>query len=241
MKLDTTLEVKGLHKEYLMAFERLKILNDVNISATTGELVVVMGPSGSGKTTLISILAGLDSTYTGSVRVCDLELQELARADRIHLRSSLIGVVFQDHRLLPQLTAIENVEAPLYLRSMKKRERTSRAEHALELLKLSGRSKHKPSQLSGGERQRTAIARALVGGAKILFCDEPTGNLNRAMSLSIFQLLQDLCHRFGKTVILTTHDQKAVNYADRLLILENGLLQEKTVDKEMSDAIPSHL
>jgi putative ABC transport system ATP-binding protein len=225
MKAEIVVEVRGLRKQYSMSSERLDILSDADASARAGEFVVVMGPSGSGKTSLISMLAGLDTDYQGSIRIDGLELNHLSKPERVSLRSSLIGMVFQDHRLLPQLSALENVEAPLYLRDFSARERESRAADALKLVSLGERMHHRPSQLSGGERQRTAIARALVGGAKVLLCDEPTGSLNREMSHQIFKLLKELCHRFGKTVVLTTHDSTAIKYADQLLLVEGGKLK----------------
>lgn len=233
---ELVLEVQGLHKQYSMSTERLEILKNVNLTASSGEFVVVMGPSGSGKTTLISLLGGLDPAFSGAIKVCGQDLSRMSKADRVNLRSAWIGMVFQDHRLLPQLSAIENVEAPLYLQKLGAKERFSRASDALELVHLSGRLKHRPDQLSGGERQRTAIARALVGGAKLLLCDEPTGSLNREMSLQVFELLRDLCRRFGKTVVMATHDQAAVRYADKIVTFENGKLTTEVLNQSSSDA-----
>jgi putative ABC transport system ATP-binding protein len=226
MQTQPVVEVAALRKHYEVAHERLSILEDVSFAAQPGELVAVMGPSGSGKTTFISLLAGLDNDYSGSIRMGGVELKELSRKERVSLRSSRVGMIFQDFRLLPQLTAMENVEAPLYLQSMKRAERLSRAQDALTLVRLAERKQHRPDQLSGGERQRTAIARALVGGAQILLCDEPTGNLNREMSDAIFELLKSLCHDYGKTIILSTHDHAAERFADRVLVIENGKIRE---------------
>ncbi|WP_338844663.1 ABC transporter ATP-binding protein [Massilia sp. W12] len=230
MSQENVVEVRDLQKQYSMSSERLVILNNASFTARAGELVLIMGPSGSGKTTFVSLLAGMDSTYKGSIRIDGLELEKLSEQERVRLRSTLIGLVFQDHRLLPQLTALENVEAPMYLRNFSASERRSRAADALQLVSLSERMQHRPGQLSGGEKQRTAIARALVCGAKVLLCDEPTGSLNREMSMQIFRLLKELCKRLGKTVVMTTHDPAAIEFADQLLILEDGKLV-KSVDK----------
>lgn len=239
MKCEVVVEVQGLSKQYAMSSERLDILSNADARAHAGEFVVVMGPSGSGKTTLISMLAGLDASYRGSIRIDGHELNKLSTRERVALRSTLVGMVFQDHRLLPQLSAQENVEAPLYLCDFSARERESRAADALQLVSLGGRLRHRPGQLSGGERQRTAIARAVVGGAKVLLCDEPTGSLNREMSHQIFQLLKELCNRFGKTVILTTHDPAAVEYADQLLLVEGGKLKPGHDRREVDRAATS--
>ena len=228
---EIVVEVRDLQKQYSMSSERLVILNSASITARAGELVVVMGPSGSGKTTFISLLAGLDTSYRGAIRVDGLELEKMSDKERVRLRSTLIGLVFQDHRLLPQLTALENVEAPLYLRTFSAAERRSRAADALALVSLSERMQHRPGQLSGGERQRTAIARALVGGAKVLLCDEPTGSLNREMSMQIFRLLKELCQRLGKTIVMTTHDPAAIEFADQLLLVEDGKLVNSPLHK----------
>lgn len=236
---EIVLEVRNLRKQYSMSSERLDILDNVNFTASAGEFIIVMGPSGSGKTTLVSLLAGLDPDFSGTIDVCGNDLGKIGKDARVNLRSTLIGMVFQDHRLLPQLTAVENVEAPLYLRRYSSAERLSRASDALKLVNLSDRSRHRPDQLSGGERQRTAIARALVGGAKLLLCDEPTGSLNREMSHQIFGLLRDLCRGFGKTVIMTTHDHAAANYADRILTFDGGRLVAESVLNE-PDAEEAH-
>jgi ABC-type lipoprotein export system ATPase subunit len=229
-----TLEVEDLRKQYSMTHERLVILDGVSFTASAGELIAVMGPSGSGKTSLISLLAGLDPDFGGAIRVCGYELKSLRRSERVDLRCSAIGMVFQDHRLLPQLSALENVEAPLHLRSYSRAERESRAMNALQLVGLADRARHRPGQLSGGERQRTAIARAIVTGASVLLCDEPTGSLNREMSQQIFGLLAEICHKFNKTVVLSTHDHAAIRFVDRLLQFEGGQLREVTLNEEAS-------
>lgn len=228
-------ELRDLRK----SFGGAAALDGVSLSVASGEFLALLGPSGSGKTTLISLLAGLDTAYRGSIGIDGLELDKLSKKERVGLRSTLIGMVFQDHRLLPQLSALENVEAPLYLRSFGARERQSRAADALALVSLAERMQHRPGQLSGGERQRTAIARALVGGAKVLLCDEPTGSLNREMSMQIFKLLKELCHRFGKTVVLTTHDPAAIQFADQLLLIQSGKLVRGVSNHEVPHAATS--
>lgn len=234
MNADPVLEVRDLRKHYEVAHERLQILDGISVAVASREMIAVMGPSGSGKTTFISLVAGLDDDYSGSIVVSGIDLGGLKPRERVRLRSRHIGMVFQDFRLLPQLSALENVEAPLHLQSLKAAERKSRAGDALDLVRLGARQKHRPDQLSGGERQRVAIARALVGGAEILLCDEPTGNLNREMSEGIFALLRSLSHDFGKTIILTTHDHMAEKYVDRVLTLESGRVRE---DRNLTEGL----
>jgi putative ABC transport system ATP-binding protein len=229
MKENTVLKINELTKDFELGHERISILDGVNLDIKAKECVIIMGPSGSGKTTFLNLLAGIDREFSGSINIAGFDLSELNSKEISNMRSSVLGMVFQDYRLLPQLTAYENVEAPLFLQNYSVSERKSKAMNALDLVGLSNRSKHKPEQLSGGERQRTAIARSLVTGADIILCDEPTGNLNKAMSKMIFDLLQSLCHEFGKSIIMTTHDQMAEDYADRVINLENGKFVEKAL------------
>ena len=230
MKENSVLKINNLTKDFELGHERISILDDVTLDIKTNECVIIMGPSGSGKTTFLNLLAGIDRKFSGNINIANLDLAALNSKEISNMRSSVIGMVFQDYRLLPQLTAFENVEAPLFLQNYSTSERKSKAMNALELVGLGNRPKHKPEQLSGGERQRTAIARSLVTGADILLCDEPSGNLNRGMSEMIFKLLQSLCHEYGKSIIMTTHDHMAENYADRIILLENGKFIEKKLD-----------
>ena len=229
MKDNSVLKINHLTKEFELGHERISVLDDVTLDIKANECVIIMGPSGSGKTTFLNLLAGIDRKFSGVINIAGLDLATLNSKEISNMRSSALGMVFQDYRLLPQLTAFENVEAPLFLQNYSASERRTKAMNALELVGLSNRPKHKPEQLSGGERQRTAIARSLVTGADILLCDEPTGNLNRGMSEMIFELLQSLCHEYGKSIIMTTHDHTAESYADRVIILENGkFIENKT-------------
>jgi len=230
MKENSVLKISNLTKDFELGHERISILDDVTLDIKANECVIIMGPSGSGKTTFLNLLAGIDRKFSGNINIAGLDLTTLNSKEISNMRSSVIGMVFQDYRLLPQLTAFENVEAPLFLQNYSASERKSKAMNALELVGLGNRPKHKPEQLSGGERQRTAIARSLVTGADILLCDEPTGNLNSGMSKMIFELLQSLSHEYGKSIIMTTHDHMAENYADRVILLENGKFIENKLD-----------
>ncbi len=237
MKNDSIVSIDHLSKNFELGHERINILDDVSIKVKKNEFVILMGPSGSGKTTFLNLLSGVDRDYSGDIRLANLNLSNLSEKDISLMRSSVIGMVFQDYRLLPQLTAEENVEAPLFLQKFTAKERKIKVKKSLELVGLGNRMKHKPLQLSGGERQRTAIARALVTGADILLCDEPTGNLNQEMSKMIFDLLQSLCHDHGKTIIMTTHDPLAEEYADRVIVFDKSQLIEKSVASTVKQSV----
>ena len=234
-----SVSVRNLSKTYTMHAERIRVLDGVSFSVSRGQMALLMGPSGSGKTTLLSILAALEVGDSGSVTVEGSPLNELTRSERARLRRSEVGVVFQDHRLFDQLTASENVEAPLFLQRMASSERQRRAMDALFLVGLADRAGHRPSQLSGGERQRVAIARAIVGGAKVLLCDEPTGSVNREVGEEIFELLRDLCHDLGRTAIVATHDVLFTRYADQMLTLEHGSVSSQPLIRGVEDVAAS--
>jgi len=229
MSETNVIHITDLTKKYKLRHDNITILDNANLSVNCGEFIVIAGPSGSGKTTLLSLLAGLDPNYSGSIIFCGKEIKNLSLSARTSLRSSHIGMIFQDYRLLPQLTAIENVEAPLHLQDLNRNDRSERAKEALALVGLEARLNHKPMQMSGGEKQRVSVARAIAAGANLLLCDEPTGNLNSDMSVKIFSLLKRLCDNHNKTILLATHDKTAFEYAYRLVNLESGALRESSL------------
>jgi putative ABC transport system ATP-binding protein len=185
-----------------------------------------MGPSGSGKSTLLNLLAGLDRPSSGEVTVAGQNLGELSEDQLAAFRARHVGFVFQFFNLIPVLTARENVELPLLLTPLKKRERRERAETALRVVGLEERADHSPAQLSGGEQQRVAIARAVVSDPEIVVGDEPTGDLDAKNAEVVLSLLQTLRREFGKTVVIVTHDQRAEKYVDLVHHLDKGVLLE---------------
>ena len=216
------LVARELTKEYRNGAHALAVLRDVSFTVPQGAFVAVVGPSGSGKTTLLGLLAGLDTPTRGTVILDDDDLATLDEDARARLRGEKVGFIFQSFQLIPTLTALENVQVPLELRG------DARAEpRALELLQrvgLGDRLHHFPSQLSGGEQQRVAIARAFANAPRILFADEPTGNLDAGTGARIVELLEELNRESGSTVMLVTHEQALAARAHRVIRLSDGLV-----------------
>ena len=220
---ETVLSASGLSKKVSSPEGSLTILEDVNLAVQKGEVVALVGPSGAGKTTLLALLAGLDRSTTGEVRLCGENLSVLDEDGRAQVRGRYVGFVFQSFHLVPALTALENVMLPLELSS--EAEATQRAREALQSVGLESRTGHYPRQLSGGEKQRVAIARAFVSKPALLFADEPTGNLDAASGDRITQLLFDMNKQSGTTLVLVTHDKSLAARCDRTLELEAGRLR----------------
>ena len=201
----------------------LTILHALDIDVRAGETVAIVGPSGSGKSTVLGILAGLDTPSDGRVELLDEPLSELNEDDRARLRAGRVGFVFQSFQLLPGLTALENVMLPLELTGEK--DAAAKASEMLEKVGLSDRSGHQPLQLSGGEQQRVALARAFVSAPKVLFADEPTGNLDSDTGGKIVDLMFSLREQLGTAVVLVTHDNTLAQRCDRILRMNNGQLE----------------
>lgn len=201
-------------------------LQDVTLQIEEGDFVALMGPSGSGKTTLLNLIAGFDAPTSGTVIVDGHAVSQMAEAALARWRVRGLGFVFQFYNLIPVLTAFENVELPLLLLPMSKRERQKRVMTALKVVGLEERADHSPRQLSGGQEQRVAIARAIVTDPKLLLADEPTGNLDAQSAQEVLELLTLLNERFHKTVVLVTHDPRAANLAHRIKRLEKGVILE---------------
>jgi putative ABC transport system ATP-binding protein len=215
---------RDLHKVYERGSERIDVLQGVEMQVPDGDFVALMGPSGSGKTTLLNLIGGLDRPSAGSLEVAGRELAKLSDGQLTRWRAANVGFVFQLYNLLPVLTAERNVELPLLLTHLSKRERHEHVAAALELVGLSARARHYPRQLSGGEEQRIGIARAIVTDPKILLCDEPTGDLDRKAGDEILDLLHALNREHGKTILMVTHDPHAAARANRNLHLDKGVL-----------------
>jgi len=216
--------IRDLSKIYQQGEIRVIALNRISLDIRAGEFLALMGPSGSGKSTLLHIIAGVDRPTSGDCRVNDVEVSRLSESELADWRNQTVGFVFQTFNLIPVLTAFENVELPLLLTKLSKRERRQQVNTALELVDLADRARHLPKQLSGGQEQRVAIARALVTDPSLIVADEPTGNLDSQSATEILTVLQSLSRTIGKTVILVTHDPKAAAFGSRTIHLEKGEL-----------------
>jgi len=211
---------KVYHRDAL----EIPVLNDIVLEVPAGEFVALMGPSGSGKTTLLNLIAGIDRPTNGRIVIGGRDISTISQTELARWRSHTIGFIFQLYNLLPVLTAFENVELPLLLTKLSKKERRRHVETALSIVSLSDRMDHYPRQLSGGQEQRVAIARAIVSDPTILVADEPTGDLDAKSAEEILTLLKRLNEEFGKTIVLVTHDAKAASRAHRMVHLDKGVL-----------------
>jgi putative ABC transport system ATP-binding protein len=225
-------EIRNLDKKYYRGEEEIDVLRGLNLDVDAGEFIAFMGPSGSGKTTLLNLIGGLDTPTAGSVRIGGEEISSLSGRKLASWRARHIGFIFQMYNLIPVLTAFQNVQLPLLLTRLSKAERRKHVEAALNLVGLGDRMHHYPRQLSGGQEQRAAIARAIVADPKILLCDEPTGDLDRASGDEILDIISRLAKEYGKTIFLVTHDPVAAKRADTVLHLDKGTLLECTADGE---------
>jgi putative ABC transport system ATP-binding protein len=221
---ETIIESRGLTKEFIKNQFHVVALKDVDLSIEKGAFVALMGPSGSGKSTLLHLIAALDRPTSGNVKVLGMNPHELRERDVARWRNAHVGFVFQSFNLIPVLTALGNVELPLRLTSLSTAERREHAERALRIVGLDDRMHHLPSELSGGQQQRVAIARAFVTDPDLILADEPTGNLDAASADEILILLAQLSKKFGKTVVMVTHDLHAAACADVVYHLEKGCM-----------------
>ena len=216
------IEFQRVTKSYFREEQEVPVLRDFNLSIPPGKFLAIMGPSGSGKTTILNLIAGLDRPTHGTVRAAGLEVSQQRESDLAHWRARHIGFVFQFYNLIPVLTAAENVELPLLLSSLGKRERFKHVQAALGLVGLSDRMHHYPRQLSGGQEQRVGIARAIVSDPTILLADEPTGNLDHDAAQAVMALLCRLHLELKKTILMVTHDPRAADHAQEILHFDKG-------------------
>ncbi len=235
---ETIIETRGLTKEFTRDAFHVIALKDVDIEVHKGEFVALMGPSGSGKSTLLHLIAAMDRPSRGEILVLGQDLRALSDREIARWRNTHIGFVFQAFNLIPVLTALENVELPLKLTNLSKKERIEHAVTALKLVGLGDRLKHYPRQLSGGQEQRVAIARAIVTDPDLILADEPTGNLDAASAQEVLTLLSRLNREFGKTIVMVTHDPHAAKFASHVRYLEKGeLLPNGQVPTDWSGTI----
>lgn len=224
--MDSILEVQSLSKTFNSGDKSLTVLEGVDFQIPAGTTNSIVGPSGSGKTTLLGLCAGLDRASTGSVKLCGVSLDNLSEDQRAAVRNQYVGFVFQSFQLLPTLTALENIMVPLELRGEKGAKDTALS--LLERVGLSDRQGHYPTQLSGGEQQRISLARAFANRPKILFADEPTGNLDEETSQKVEALLFDLNKEAGTTLVVVTHDPELAEKTQRIIRLKGGEVVEDT-------------
>lgn len=220
--METILNIKNLNKTYNSAGRVLTVLDDINFSINTGSTNAIVGPSGSGKTTLLGLCAGLDSATAGIVELNGIALGSLGEDKRAQVRNQYVGFIFQNFQLLPTLTALENVMVPLELRGEKNIR--ARSQDLLDKVGLADRGHHYPAQLSGGEQQRVSLARAFSNSPKILFADEPTGNLDAETSEKVVKLIFDLNREAGTTLVLVTHDLELAGKTQRIIKIKGGKL-----------------
>ena len=216
--------IAHLSKGYRRGGQVVPVLRDITLDIARGEFIALMGPSGSGKSTLLNLIAGIDKPDSGTLLVDGEDITRLGEADLADWRAAHVGFVFQFYNLMPVLDAFENVELPLMLTSLTRRERRMRVETALALVGLSDRMEHYPNELSGGQQQRVAIARAIITDPAIIVADEPTGDLDRKSAEEVLGLLRRLNAEMGKTIIMVSHDPHAVESAQRVTHLEKGEL-----------------
>jgi putative ABC transport system ATP-binding protein len=221
---ESVIQTRGLTKEFVRDQFHVVALKDANIEIQKGEFVALMGPSGSGKSTLLHLIAAMDRPTDGEILVLGEDLRALSDREIAHWRNVHIGFVFQGFNLIPVLTAVENVELPLKLTSLNRKERMEHATTALQLVGLGDRLTHLPRQLSGGQEQRVAIARAIVTDPDLILADEPTGNLDATSATEVLTLLSRLNKEFGKTIVMVTHDPHAARFATKIRHLEKGEL-----------------
>ncbi len=225
-------EIRNVSKIYHLGGEEIRALDDVSLDIEAGEFISIIGPSGSGKSTLMQIVGCLDTPSKGTIMLDGTAIQDASPRQLAAIRNRKIGFVFQFFNLLPKLTVLQNVELPMVYGGVGGRERRERAMKALELVSLANRSKHRPSQLSGGQQQRVAIARALVNDPKIIFADEPTGNLDSHTGELILQLFRKLSTE-GRTIILVTHDPEIAAITPRRIEIRDGKIADK-VDETLA-------
>jgi len=219
------IQAERVSREYRLGETLIRAVNEVSLTVRRGEFLALLGSSGSGKSTLLSLLAGLDRPTSGAIRVQDRNLSELDAEELARYRRETVGMVFQSFNLLPRMTLEENVELPLRLAEVDRKEREPRVSEALERVGLGPRRQHRPSELSGGEQQRGALARALVNRPTILFADEPTGNLDSVNGEQILLLMREFQNSLGMTIIIVTHERPlAEKFANRIAVLSDGRL-----------------
>lgn len=219
---DSVIRTENLTKTFFLGKEKVTALNDVTISVDKGQICAVLGTSGSGKSTLLNMLAGLERPTSGAVYIGRHRIDKMTERELTLFRQKFTGFVFQSYNLIPSLTALENVAMPLMFKGIGKQEREARALEMLRLVGLENRKNHRPSEMSGGQQQRAGIARAFVSNPRVIFADEPTGNLDSETTKNVMELVCGLVHENNSTMILVTHDNNVASYADKIITITDG-------------------
>lgn len=229
--MEAMITTRNLHKIFLMGDEKVHALNDVNLEIYKQEFIAILGTSGSGKSTLLNMLAGLEKPTKGEIDIGGIRLDQLNERQLTMFRQKNIGFVFQSYHLIPTLTALENVSLGLIFKGVPHAEREAMAKEMLIKVGLKQRMRHKPSELSGGQQQRVSIARAFVDKPRIVFADEPTGNLDTRTSKEVMELIMDMAQTYKQTLVMVTHDPQTAAFADRVFHITDGKL-EKIVNQK---------
>jgi putative ABC transport system ATP-binding protein len=225
------IRIRNLAKSYRRGGQVVPVLSDITLDVQAGDFLGLMGPSGSGKSTLLNLIAGIDKPDSGELAIDGVDITALSETALADWRAGTVGFIFQFYNLMPVLTAFENVELPLTLTRLTRRERHEHAESALALVGLSDRMEHYPSELSGGQQQRVAIARAIITDPRLIVADEPTGDLDRQSAEDVLQLMDRMNTDLGKTIVMVTHDRRAADRAHAIMYLDKG---------ELSTAVDMH-
>lgn len=220
--MEKVIEVRDLYKYYRVGDSIVRALNGLNFDICQGEFCAIVGTSGSGKSTLLNMLAGLEKPTKGEIVIGGEHIERLKEDELVRFRRDNVGFIFQSFHLLSTMNAVENVALPLSFRGVKREERLAKADRMLDLVNLKKHKKHMPNQMSGGQQQRVGVARALVVDPKIIFADEPTGNLDSHTSEEVMRLMQDVVRKHKKTLVMVTHDDHLAAYADRIFHIIDG-------------------
>lgn len=229
--MDELIVLKDLSKVYKMGDEKIVALNSINLSIYKEEFVCLLGTSGSGKSTLLNMMAGLEKPTKGEIIISNRHLEKMNEKDVTKFRQLNVGFIFQSYNLIPTLTAMENVSLGLTFKGVSRSKRNKLAKEMLENVGLGSRLHHKPSEMSGGQQQRVSIARAFVGKPRIIFADEPTGNLDTKTTLEVMDLMTNMAKELKQTLIIVTHDTELADYVNRVVYLRDGNI-EKIEEKE---------
>ena len=233
--MSAIITLKDVYRAYRMGQERILAVNGVSLEIEEGEICCMKGPSGSGKSTLLHLMAGLDKPSKGTITIGKTRIDTLSENQLALFRQRYVGFIFQSYYLIPTLTAIENVAMPLTFCGIPKSKRIKKAKELLEGVGLKDRMKHKPSEMSGGQQQRVSIARAFANNPKVIFADEPTGNLDTATTFEMMNLMTDMVKTWNQTMVIVTHDNEISGYASRIINIRDGKIEKIENGRDLHD------